>query len=109
MNCIGEFDSYEEDTESQSDDCRQYLNYAWKLKWGKISDAIERLSDEGDIEITARDYTFILMTHLTHNVNVDIKCFPAMLYCNKPSVVQKIFDNGLIEADDKVFQIYYNS
>ena len=104
VNCI-----HEEDTESQSDDHRQYLNYAWKSIWGKISDKIERLSIVGDIEFAARNYTVVLKTHLTHNVNVDIKCFPAILYCNIPSVVQKIFDNGLIEADDKVFQIYYNS
>ena len=109
MNSHCEFDIHEEDTEVQSDDHRQYLNYAWKSKWDKILEVIVGLSDEGDIETIAIHYTDFLMAHLTHNVNVDIQCFPAMLYCIIPRVVQQIFDKGLIEAKDKVFQIYYNS
>lgn len=103
VHCMNEYDSCEEDDEFYSNNLFQkdVLKFAWKNKWDKISDAMDRLRDEGDIEITASNYTSILNYHLTHNINLDIKCFPALFYCNMPRVVQKLFDKNLIEAEDK--------
>jgi len=92
------------DEESGDEDTINKLHihdYSYKKKWDMITEILDKINSEGDIDFCIIRYTGILKLHIEHRIQLDVKCFNALLYCKQPEYIKQIFDLNLFDSGDK--------
>lgn len=71
----------------------------WKSVWARImSDLNDMRSSE--IGTYFKYYSSIIKLHVDHKIYLDAKCFNVFLNCTEPSLVNQVFNKGLISDFD---------
>lgn len=82
---------------------KEFYNYGRTVPkiWRRIEDELVILEENYEFSVVFETYTQILELHVKYRVMLDRRCFRALLYCTRPSVLQALFDKNLIDTRDK--------
>ena len=77
-----------------------------EMAWSKVKDHLEDLKENDDMANYVVNYTNILKLHIESKLSLDHACILGLVSCIRPSLIEEIFDLGLVDNSSKVYCLF---